>query len=308
MDTRTLFAACVFLLTMRPATAVPSVPQAIQVSHSAAAATVQRFLTTRAARQYPQAYALLSTETQREMPGQQFQNGPTLPRNPSSDGMTPLLTAVVMLFLDTHNTGGYRYFVLGALPSEPDVVLVRARPPGAANVFLLKIVAAPDAVNDMLRLDLMKSLMRTDPHALEMARKSAEQMSSLSNLRQIGLGIIMYAQDNKNTLPDADRWVDEIMPYLKSEPLFHDPSAPEGQRWSYAFNKALSGKKISQIAAPASTVVVFESTLGTKNASDTGASVPLPGWHKGGTDYAFADGHARWIRDSDKPSFRLSGH
>ena len=140
-------------------------------------------------------------------------------------------------------------------------------------------------------------------------RENARRTTCASNLKQIGLAIIEYVADHNETMPDSDKWVDEIMPYAKSEALFRDPSAPAGEKWSYAFNKNLSGIKLADLASPATMVILFESTLGTKNASDTGESVPHPGRHNGGTDYAFSDGHVKWLSDTaaPPPSFLLTG-
>ena len=197
--------------------------------------------------------------------------------------------------------------MLGSLPDTPNTVLVRANAPGAGSVFVLKIVIAPDATGKLLRLDLMQSALRTDPEGFARARQKAEQVSSLSNLRQIGLGIIQYSQDHDEKFPDADNWVDEVMPYIKNKAVFHDPSAPANEKWSYAYNRNLSGVSLAQSDSPADTVEVFESTSGTKNASDTGQSVPVPGRHQGGTDYVFVDGHAKLLPDGTKVSYLLSG-
>ena len=288
-------------LVARLVAAPDTAPVALAPVKSGAAA-VRQFLAARAAGRYADAYALLSPDTQRMVPLSRFETAADLPRDPNADGMTPLLTAISALFIDTHNTRGYRFQVMGTAPGDPSLVLVRAVAPSGPP-FALKIATVPDGGGQ--RLDVMRSFTRTDPHALEMARSGAEQMSSLSNLKQIGLGIMQYAQDHANTLPDADKWVDEIMPYVKSEMLFHDPQAPAGQKWSYAYNTALSGVRIGAVNTPASTVIVFESTLGTKNASDGGASVPHPGWYKNGADYGFVDGHVKWLADAEKPSFAL---
>ncbi|MFO7948640.1 MAG: DUF1559 domain-containing protein [Armatimonadota bacterium] len=84
------------------------------------------------------------------------------------------------------------------------------------------------------------------------AREKARQTSCLSNVKQIGLGVQMYAQDYDETLPfgvmDLDgsvtgtyaakylyddeslalswmTWVTQIMPYAKNEQLFKCPSS-----------------------------------------------------------------------------------
>jgi prepilin-type N-terminal cleavage/methylation domain-containing protein/prepilin-type processing-associated H-X9-DG protein len=68
------------------------------------------------------------------------------------------------------------------------------------------------------------------------ARENARRASCQSNLRQIGLGILQYVQDNDETMPfsfygsfgDTDatnyKWMDAIFPYVKNEQLFTCPS------------------------------------------------------------------------------------
>lgn len=69
------------------------------------------------------------------------------------------------------------------------------------------------------------------------AREKARQVSCLSNMKQIGLGIMMYVQDYdetypqayfyKNDLGDVDgygQWTGMIMPYVKNSQLFVCPS------------------------------------------------------------------------------------
>ncbi len=63
--------------------------------------------------------------------------------------------------------------------------------------------------------------------------------------------------------------------------------------------------KLKDIDNPAATVLLFETATNAKNAADTGDSIPRPGWHSGGTDYAFADGHVKWFHDKDRPSFGI---
>lgn len=75
------------------------------------------------------------------------------------------------------------------------------------------------------------------------ARENARRASCQSNLKQIGLGIAQYAQDNDSTLPlpggpfttnggAADMagplgsWQQRIQPYIKSAQLFSCPSNP----------------------------------------------------------------------------------
>src|SRR3954462_467000 len=59
------------------------------------------------------------------------------------------------------------------------------------------------------------------------ARENARRTSCLSNLKQIGLGIMQYTQDFDETLPVYDYppngthgWSNAIEPYLKSAQIF----------------------------------------------------------------------------------------
>lgn len=62
------------------------------------------------------------------------------------------------------------------------------------------------------------------------ARENARRASCLSNLKQIGLGVMMYVQDYDERFPyyyyptEGDTWIDVIQPYVKSKQVFHCPS------------------------------------------------------------------------------------
>lgn len=70
------------------------------------------------------------------------------------------------------------------------------------------------------------------------ARENARRSSCASNLKQIGLGILQYAQDFDETMPltpDSDvegagSWRSATQPYLKSKQLFRCPSQSKIER------------------------------------------------------------------------------
>src|SRR5262249_6090933 len=67
------------------------------------------------------------------------------------------------------------------------------------------------------------------------AREQARKASCLSNLHQLGLGVLMYAQDYDETLcrssqgtcgqSNAMAWADVILPYVKNVRVFDCPSS-----------------------------------------------------------------------------------
>jgi prepilin-type N-terminal cleavage/methylation domain-containing protein/prepilin-type processing-associated H-X9-DG protein len=84
------------------------------------------------------------------------------------------------------------------------------------------------------------------------AREKARQAACISNVRQMGLAVAMYAQDYEayplhsspvTTVPRT-RWPDYIYPYVRNEQLFICPSAPLqifGKRWAHDQSKRYGG-------------------------------------------------------------------
>lgn len=148
------------------------------------------------------------------------------------------------------------------------------------------------------------------PGTIQAEKAQAMQITSVSNLRQIGLACMTYAQDHGGHLPNAAHWTDEVLPYLlqgatsnaerqdRTRLLFHDPAAPVGDVWSYAYNAALSGAALVTLKDPAHLALVFESQQGVKNASDNGQSIPHPGWHGGIVNVCSADGKVQSLPDT----------
>jgi RNA polymerase sigma-70 factor (ECF subfamily) len=104
----------------------------------------------------------------------------------------------------------------------------------------------------------------------------------------------MFAQDYGGQIPNAATWMDDIKPYLRSEDVLRCPG--EKHKYSYAMNVVMSGRKLSEIADPANTVILYEFSSDTRSAAGEPPSPSVPGLRPGGRVYAYADGTAESVR------------
>lgn len=110
-------------------------------------------------------------------------------------------------------------------------------------------------------------LVRVEKKVYLEARRKALRMVAISNAKQIGLALMMYAQDYDEQLPGRGQDVSSlIQPYLQNTGITN------------GFNYQFPGGTLGSIASPADTI------LGT---------VPGPG----GVAVIFADGHVVWRGD-----------
>lgn len=124
------------------------------------------------------------------------------------------------------------------------------------------------------------------------AREKARQASCLSNLKQIGMGLMMYAQDFDERLPATYQdmvggidwplysWRGAMYPYVKNSQLFvcpsdsapgADPSPNSLGPVSYAANDRVMlanrgpvSNTIGDITEPANTLMVFDSWMASR--------------------------------------------
>jgi len=116
------------------------------------------------------------------------------------------------------------------------------------------------------------------------------------NLREIALAMFQYADEHNDKLPDADKWVDEIMPYFEDSKVFKCPVDESKAKCSYAMNAKLSGFEIGKIANPSETALVFDSSQ-TGNSPRGGAElIPDPPRHLS-NNMCYAAGTARWLNE-----------
>jgi prepilin-type processing-associated H-X9-DG protein len=128
---------------------------------------------------------------------------------------------------------------------------------------------------------------------IKQARERAQESSCVSNMKQLCLAALMYAQDNDENLPN-EGWAQQLVDYTKNADILRCPAAGD-LKVAYALNEALIGKPLAQIADPAKTVLFFE--------SDQGPEVPFGGLdalaakarHPDGVTLGFADGHVQVV-------------
>jgi len=109
-------------------------------------------------------------------------------------------------------------------------------------------------------------------------------VSSESNLKQLGMALIMYTQDYDEVLPpmkDPPTVKKLLMPYVKNEAIFAHPTT----RKPYVPNAVLSRKKLGHIAKPAEMVAFYEASA----SSD------------GKRGVVYLDGHVAQVAGSDWP-------
>ncbi len=150
------------------------------------------------------------------------------------------------------------------------------------------------------------------------ARENARRASCQSNLKQIGLGMMMYTQDYDETFPMhygyvqggvVYSWPITLEPYAKSRQVFFCPSdtvhnsgnAINTSNVSYGYNYAyLTQVKIAAINYPSETLM-----LGDTGLNPTGYVIYWVGpdylprdQHLEGANFAFVDGHVKWMKSA----------
>ena len=158
------------------------------------------------------------------------------------------------------------------------------------------------------------------------AREKARQTSCESNEKQIALGVMMYAQDYDETMPqihyaptswfwqqfgyNADCYecaLVAVYPYVKNMQLTVCPSATTVGRMghgSIAFSCPFAQAKLGAIKSPADGPMIMDANChwinpGASKASGTGfntcnGSRIATTRHNGGLNIGYADGHVKW--------------
>jgi prepilin-type processing-associated H-X9-DG protein len=144
--------------------------------------------------------------------------------------------------------------------------------------------------------------------------------SCQSQLKQIMLGVKQYIQDNDKKFPPAEGvgspygWADMLLPYTKSVKMFQcpgevTPPATDPTKTGYIdywYNGRLQGKSEASLTNISSILALGDGNDGKDKTDARYHFDTLPEkWrvvgsplyrHEDGSNVAFADGHARWIR------------
>jgi prepilin-type processing-associated H-X9-DG protein len=112
-------------------------------------------------------------------------------------------------------------------------------------------------------------------------------------LKQLAVGTIMYVDDNVDRFPLADRWMDDLSPYIKDASMYRCPLVEPKAGHGYAMNRFLAGVESKKLAKPAEMHLVYDSKGLEKNLTEYLPMMPIPGRHRGVNNVAFADGHAK---------------
>jgi prepilin-type processing-associated H-X9-DG protein/prepilin-type N-terminal cleavage/methylation domain-containing protein len=160
--------------------------------------------------------------------------------------------------------------------------------------------------------------------ALGNAKTRAHGTSCLSNLKQIGLGTVMYCNENEDRLPrtshQGQSWVETLQPYCAGTNLWRCPRDPNlNRRCSYALNDFLlpphsenqrNFSRLTSVPAPVQTFFMaecaesyassdhfhFASSHGTESVTNEFARQVAVSRHQFTANYLFVDGHVERLR------------
>ncbi len=130
-----------------------------------------------------------------------------------------------------------------------------------------------------------------------LAMRPSYSSSCISNIKQLNLGMLMYALDYDEHLPVPDTWNEELTPYVKYEQVYRCPAEPVKVVPSYGMNRLLGGLNPDNLVSPDKTVLLFDSLPGKDRFGGRGL-LPDPPRHDNYQIIGFVDGHAKAIEES----------
>ena len=167
--------------------------------------------------------------------------------------------------------------------------------------------------------------------ALSASKQYANKTKCISNLKQIGLGMAMYADDAKGFMPESgglivwdaidpatqkNSWMQQIVFYTKSTNIYHCPSELDSQfnyfngvRAAYVVVSNFASVDTRQIGYPSAQVLSGDTGWEPETEDDADKDdysqncvggptngTPAEIWqiHSGGQNILFTDSHVKW--------------
>jgi len=134
--------------------------------------------------------------------------------------------------------------------------------------------------------------------ALARARQLALRTHCAANLNQIGIMMLIYANENDDKFPIADRWCELLIEHAGAKrSIFHcKASAAPPHTCSYAMNKNL--ENFDKDNVPPDMVVLFETKPGWNQTG--GPEILTTDNHQGqGCNILFMDNHVEFVKTKD---------
>jgi prepilin-type processing-associated H-X9-DG protein len=123
------------------------------------------------------------------------------------------------------------------------------------------------------------------------ARENVQLAACTSNMKQLVLAAMMYAQDWDGTFP-SENWAEELKPYVQNTAIYACP-ATEGKAVGFALNEMLAAAKLNEVKDPAEIPLFFEADLPDDVAFGGADAVMAEPRHNGMIVVGFVDGHAK---------------
>jgi prepilin-type N-terminal cleavage/methylation domain-containing protein/prepilin-type processing-associated H-X9-DG protein len=165
------------------------------------------------------------------------------------------------------------------------------------------------------------------------AREKARQSSCLSNVKQLSIAMLSYAQDYDEMFPRANNlvpassttlldgttlnttgnmlWMYQTVPYIKNAQVFSCPSATPkmppstySQAANYGYNDLVcGGVSLGTLQVPAETIMLVDCNYYLADWDVFGGAANDNHYqpnnlHNEGSNCNFADGHAKWYKGS----------
>jgi hypothetical protein len=153
------------------------------------------------------------------------------------------------------------------IPGMPDFAALAAgqglKPSSELHRVLLNLRVLPD-LSDVRRFNLYTELTGAAPRprpAPEAEPESPDEQS-LDNLEAVGLALLLYLDDHRETLPRATSDADCRQALQRYCPQDHSVFEHPGTHQPYRFNLNVAGQELARIKKPAETVWCCEAAAG----------------------------------------------